>query len=256
MNNAISLALLTTLLVSGNTFATDPTPDGKWRGNGGAAASLSSGNTRSDSINRTAEAASETVQDKLSVKAQILREHAEVNGIKSRTANQWKLGTRYDYNVSTSTFGFGGLDFSSDELQSLTLRNVVTAGLGSHLIKTADNQLDVFGGLSYRTDRYSGVGITIDNVLETKFNTGEAMIGEESTYKLTDNTTFKQRLSINQNLGSAGYRAAFDASLLVAINSTMSLTVSIQDRFDSISETPVQKNDFTLFTGINVKFGG
>ncbi|MDX8386527.1 MAG: DUF481 domain-containing protein [Gallionella sp.] len=256
MNNAISILLLTTLIVSGNTFAADAATDGKWRGNGGAAASLSSGNTRSDSVNLTAKAASETTQDKLSVKAQILREHAEVNGVKSRAANQWQLGTRYDYNVSTSTFGFGGLDFSSDELQSLTLRNVISAGLGRHLIKTSDNQLDVFGGISYRTDRYSGLGVTIDNKLETKFSTAEAMLGEESTHKLTENTTFKQRLSINQNLGSTGYRAAFDASLLVAIDSTMSLTVSVQDRFNSIAETPVQKNDFTLFTGINVKFGG
>jgi putative salt-induced outer membrane protein YdiY len=63
--------------------------------------------------------------------------------------------------------------------------------------------------------------------------------------KLTENTTLKQRLIVNRNLGSEGYRAAFDASLLVAINTTISLTVSVQDRFNSIAETPVQKNDFT-----------
>jgi len=256
MNNATSLILITTLIASGNAIAADAVPNGKWAGSGGAAAKLSSGNTRSDSIKLTADAASETAQDKLSIFGQILREHSEnAARVKSTTADQWQLGTRYDYNISTSTFGFGGLEFSSDKLQSLTMRNVVSAGLGKHLIKTSDNQLDVFGGISYRADRYSDLGIIIDNKMETKFSTAEAMLGEESNHKLTENTTFKQRLSINQNIGSTGYRAIFDASLLVAINSTMSLTVSVQDRFNSVAENTVQKNDFTLFTGINVKFG-
>jgi putative salt-induced outer membrane protein len=255
MNNATSLLLLTTLASSGNTFSADAAPDGRWRGNGGAAASLSSGNTRSDNMNLTVDTASETTHDKLSLTGQILREHTEVNGVKSRATNQWRLGTRYDYNLSAATFEFGGLDLSSDELQSLTMRHVISAGLGIHLTKTPDSQLDVFGGISHRADRYSNIGVTIANKLETKFSTAEAMFGEESLHKLTENTTLKQRLSVNRNLGSEGYRAAFDASLLVAINTTISLTVSVQDRFNSIAETPVQKNDFTLFTGVNVKFG-
>ena len=255
MKKTISLSLMAMMGCS-IAFSAVAAPDGKWTGNGGAAAKLSSGNTRSDSIKLTADAARETAQDKLSVFGQILREHSENAGVKSTTADQWQLGTRYDYNISTSTFGFGGLDFSSDKLKSLTMRNVVSAGLGSHLVKTADNQFDVFGGINYRADRYSGLGVTIDNKLETEFSTAEAMIGEESNHKLSESTTFKQKLSINQNLGSKGYRAIFDASLLVAMNSTMSLTVSVQDRFDSIAEAPVQKNDFTLFTGVNVKFGG
>ncbi len=257
MKISASTLLLATLAISCNVFAADSTPDGKWRGSGGAAASTSSGNTRSDSVNLTADAANETIQDKLSLYSQLQRSHSESAGVKSTTANQWKMGTRYDYNISEMTFGFGGLDLSSDELQSLTMRSAVSAGLGHRLIKTSEDQLDVFGGISYRADRYSGVGVMIDNQLETKFNTAELLLGEESNHKLTDNTTFKQKLSVNTNLGSSkGYRATFDAALLVSINKTMSLTVSMLDRFNSASEAPVQKNDFTLFTGVNVKFGG
>lgn len=252
-----STLLLATLAISCNVLAADAKPDGKWRGSGGAAASISSGNTRSDTVNFTADGAKETTQDKLSLYSQMLRSHSESAGVKSTTANQWKLGTRYDYNISAMTFGFGGLDFSSDELQSLTMRSVVSTGLGHHLVKTSEDMFDVFGGISYRADRYISPGVMIDKQLKTRFNTAELLLGEESNHKLTENTTFKQRLAINPNLGSSkGYRATFDAALLVAINKTMSLTVSVQDRYNSVAVAPVQKNDFTLFTGVNVKFSG
>ncbi len=257
MKISTSLLLLTTMAACGSAMAADTKADGLWRGSAGAAFTNSSGNTKSSSLNLTTDAARKTADDKLSLYAQALGSRSESNGVTNTTANQWLAGTRYDRNITTETFGFGGLDFSHDQIKNLSLRSVVSAGLGYHVINTDDNQWDVFGGVAYRVDKYSGLGVSINNVMETEFDATELLLGEESTHKLTESTSFKQKLVVSPNMSSSkGVRATFDAGLLVALNKTMSLSVSLQNRYDSLSQAPVKKNDLLFFTGINVKFGG
>lgn len=241
-------------------WAEEPKLDGEWRGNGSAALSYSSGNTRSSSLAFAADAASQTTYDKLSLYAQALGSRAEStsNGITSTntTANQWRAGTRYDRNITDVSFGFGGLDLSHDQIKLLSLRSVVSGGLGYHAIKTAEMQWDIFGGLSYRIDQYSNPGVTIDNQLKTRFNATALLLGEESTHKLSESTSFKQRLTVSPSVSSPkGNLATFDASLMVAMSKTLSLKVSVQDTYNSQSQAPVKKNDLLFLTGINVKFG-
>lgn len=260
MKISTSILLFAVAANSAIAVADEPKKDGLWRGSGGAALSLSSGNTNSESLNLTADAARMTADDKLALYAKVLASRAEStsNGVTSRntTANQWLAGTRYDHTISGEIFGFGGLDLSHDQIKTLSLRSVISAGLGYHLIKTADNQWDVLGGLAYRADQYSDPGILIDNQLKTSHNSSELLLGEESSHKLTESTSFKQKLTVSPSLGSQGTRATFDAGLSVALNQTMSLSVTLQDRFDSTAQAPVKKNDILFFTGINVKFGG
>lgn len=256
MKICASLLLLASIGMWGSAQAKDAKPDGKWRGSGGAALSISSGNTRSSSINLTADAARVTSNDKLTLDSQILGSRSESNGITSTSANQWAVSARYDYNISSLVFGFGGLNLNHDQIKLLALRSVVSGGLGYHLIKTDDHQFDIFGGASYKSDQYSGSGIIINNQLRTSLNTAELLFGEESTHKLSDIINFKQRLVINSSLNNTGNRATFNTSLLVALNKTLSLSVTLQDRYDGFVSAPLKKNDLLFFTGINVKFGG
>lgn len=251
------LLLLAAMGSTGRVMAADLIADGKWRGNGGAALSISSGNTQSQSLNLTVNAARLTTDDKFSAYGQILSSKSDSNGVTTTTANQWLAGTRYDHNIAGEVFGFGGLDLNHDQLKSLALRSVVSAGLGYHVIRTQENQWDVFGGLAYRDDQYNDPGVLINNELKTKLGTTELLFGEESSHKLTESTSFKQKLVITPDLSSNnGIRATFDAGLLVALNKTMSLSMTLQDRYDSLAQDPVKNNDLLFFTGINVKFGG
>lgn len=260
MNISTSLLLLAVMAICENAFADEAILDGKWRGSGGAALSISSGNTNSKSLNLTADAARMTSDDKLSLYVQILASRSEstANGVTSTstTANQWMAGTRFDHTVSGEIFGFGGLEFSRDQIKALALRSVASGGLGYHLIKTDQNQWDIIGGLAYRADQYSPPGLLINNEMKNSLSTTELLLGEESSHSLSESTSFKQKLVVNPNLSRNGNRAAFDASLLVALNKTMSLSMTLQDRFDSRAQPPVKNNDMLFFTGINVKFGG
>jgi putative salt-induced outer membrane protein YdiY len=253
----VSLLILVVTTNIDIAIADEIKTDGLWRGNAGAALSISSGNSKSESLNLTADAVRATVDDKLSLYAQILGSRAESNGVTSTSANQWMAGGRYDRNITGELFGFGGLDFSHDQIKLLSLRSVVSGGLGYHLIKTSGNQWDLFGGLAYRTDKYSEPGILVNNELKTSLNATELLLGEESSHKLTESTSIRQKLVIAPSLSSnKGTRATFDAGLLVALNKTISLSVKLQELYDSNAQAPVKKNDILFFTGINVKFGG
>jgi len=256
MNVYTLLLLLAAMEICGNALAEDAKKDGKWRGNGGAAVSISSGNSRSSSINLTADAARMTSNDKLTLYGQILNSSAESNGVTTTTANLWIAGTRYDHNITEYTFGFGGLDFNHDQLKQLSLRSVVLGGLGYHLIKTNENTFDILGGVSYRADQYSGSGILVDNQMVTSQNAVELVLGEESTHKFSETVNFKQSLMIYPNMSSSGNRATFNTGLFVSLNKTLSLSVTLQDRYDSLAPAPIKTNDIIFFTGINVKFGG
>jgi putative salt-induced outer membrane protein len=133
---------------------------------------------------------------------------------------------------------------------------MVSSGLGYHMIKTPDSQWNLLGGMSYRSDKYSGPGVLINNQTRVGFDTAELLLSEDSANKLSGSANFNQRLSIRPNIsGESGFLVTFDSTLMVMINKTLSLRVSFQDNFNSLSQAPIQKNDTLFFTGINVKFG-
>ncbi len=243
-----------------SAWADDVKPDGKWRGNGGAALSEATGNTQSSSLTITADTTRRTAEDKLSLSAQYVgsRARSTYNGVTSTstTANQGFARSQYDHNITETKFGFGGLVFSRDQIQLLSLRSMISGGFGYHMIKTPDSQWNLLGGISYRSDKYSDPGVLINNQIRSGFDTTELLFSEDSTNKLSDSANFNQRLSIRPNIsGESGFLVTFDSTLMVMINKTLSLRVSFQDNFNSMSQAPILKNDTLFFTGINVKFG-
>jgi putative salt-induced outer membrane protein YdiY len=250
------LFLLTVASIPLLTHAENVKTDGKWRGNAGAALSMSSGNTRSDSLNVTADSLRATADDKLSLTAEMLFSRAEANGVTSTSANQWRARGRYESNISTTMYGFGGLDFSHDQIRLLVLRSEVSAGVGYHLVATEADQSNIFAGANYRSDQYSGSGITVNGSLRTSINATEFLIGEESTHALSEATSLKQRLTVNANQSSdAGNRIALEIKLATALNGKLSLTVTLQDRYDTQAQAPIKRNDVVLFTGLSARFG-
>ncbi len=253
----VNLMVVSAAIYSTAAMANEPPTDGLWRANGGLAVTLSAGNTRSQNMSLTADATRRTSEDKWSLNAQALGTRAESNGMTSTSANQWSASARYDHNISKNMFAYTGLEFGRDVIKLLRLSKVASLGLGYHLVNTNDTQWDMFGGASYRSEEYIDPGVMIGNQLHTGLSSPEAMVGEESTNTLTQSTTFKQRFTASHGLNKdGGYRATLDTSLSVAINHTLSLKVSLQDRYDSLAEAPIKANDLLFFTGVNVKFGG
>ena len=250
------------MLVSHAAIALDSKPDGEWRGLGSLSYTNTSGNNRTSALNLTFDAARQTAQDKITFYAQALQSSSttdDANGqsVTTKTSDLWRVGSRYDYNISTSIFAFGGLDLERDPIKSLDQRTAVNAGLGYHWIKSDATTLDVFGGFNQRHDKYKAPGVEIENMLRESYTSTEVLLGEEFSQKINDSVSLKQRYVAYPNLKTSGkFRSVLDIGLSVAINKAMSLTVGFQHRYDSLAAEPLKKGDTLFMTGISVSLGG
>ncbi len=233
---------------------------GRWAGDFNAGLSLSAGNTDGHSLNFNLDSTYTRPEDKLSLFAHYLerRTRSETNGMITTgiTDLQWRLGSRYDRNLGETEFGFVGMEFSHDRVLDLNLRSVLSTGLGWHLVKARDDLWDVYAGLSWREDYYAGDGVEVDGAVRQRYSTGEMLFGEESTHELARGTRFKQKFVLYPGLlVGKGTRALLDAGLQVDLNKTLSLSVKLQGRYDSLAPAPAEKYDLYFITGLSVKFG-
>lgn len=68
------------------------------------------------------------------------------------------------------------------------------------MIKTADSQWNLLGGMSYRPDKYSVPGVLINNQTRAGFDTAELLPSDDSTNKLSGSANFIQWLSIRPDI--------------------------------------------------------
>lgn len=224
--------------------------DGQMRYALGLGFARASGNTSTTNLSLAGDAVRATEQDKTSLYG--TAQYATSNG--NTTAEQFRLGGRYDYNINTTWFGFGGLDLERNKLANLKLRGLLSAGVGMHVLKTPTTTFDVFGGLGYTSDKYINP-MFIDGATRSSYGYSSLLLGEESTHKLTETTSFKQRLTVVPNLKNSGeFRANFDSGLAVAISKTLNLNVGFTLQHNSEPGIGRKKTDTLLTTGVSVKF--
>jgi putative salt-induced outer membrane protein YdiY len=226
---------------------TEAKPDGAWRGSLGVFVSSASGNNESVSAGLSAEAVRQRDYDKLVGSVQSLYGRRETDGVSELTASRFRARTRYDRDISDRLYGFVGDDLEKNKLNDLKWRHSPSVGAGLHLRKTETFTFDVFAGYSYnREELYSG----------TKRSFDEALLGEETTHKLSETISFQQRLSYYYNLSdSSEYRVVFDAGLLASVVDQWKLTVNLSARYQSNPPLGVQKSDTLLFTGLQYGWG-
>ncbi|MBK1616022.1 hypothetical protein CKO44_21445 [Rubrivivax gelatinosus] len=232
-----------------------PVADGLWRGSGGAAATLTSGNTDGVAASLSLDAVRATRRDRITLGGSLNYGRSEVDGERETTADRWNASARYDYNLTPRTFVYGRASVESDRVVELDRRDTVDAGLGWKLIDLRDTSLSVFTGLGRSIDRYDREQ-RIDGRDDSRFARTTLTLAEESLHRLTPTVELRQRLDIAPTIsGDRTTILRFSSSLAVALNSTLSLTVTLADQYNSEPPAGVRRNDLTLFTGINVKFG-
>lgn len=240
--------------LSGSALA-QAKPDGQWRGNGGAALSMTSGNTETSSLLLNADAQRATAEDKVTLGAAINHAKSKNQGVQQTTADKWAAFGQYDRNLSPELFAFGKLGLEGDRLVKLSLRTTLAGGLGYKVINTETTTFDLLGGAGYSADKYS-LAQTIGGKTDTRFSRASVYLAEVSTHKLSSTVAFKQRLDLYPGLsGDKALLAKFDAGLAVAMSGTLNLTVGVTATHNSKPPSGTKSNDFGLFTGVNVKFG-
>jgi putative salt-induced outer membrane protein len=230
--------------------------DGQWRGLAGASFSATSGNSTTNNILLNIDMARKTEIDKISAGAMVNYGTGTVDGVKKTITHKWGLNGQYDYNLTPELYVFGKLGLEADRIINLSLRRTLGTGLGYKVINDANNTLDVFAGLANTHSRYNTRQV-IDGVSGTSFSTNSALLGEESTHKLSETLFFKQRLELYPRIsGDGGSLAKASANLGVSLSSAVSLNVGLTNNYNSAPAAGLKKNDLSLFTGVSVKLGG
>jgi putative salt-induced outer membrane protein len=233
-----------------------PPKDGLWRGIAGAALSATSGNTKTSSVLINADAVRASEQDKFALGATV--NHArgtDEAGERTTTADKASAFGQYDRDFAPRWFGFGRLAYDRDALIDLSSRYAATLGVGHRLVDTEANTFTLLGGVGYQVERYSTLQ-TIAGETDSRFGRPTAFLAEESAHKLTQTTSLKQRLEAAPALdGSGSVLWKFNANLDVAINKALSLTVGVIDTYNTEPPEGTSKNDVSVFTGINYRFG-
>ncbi|MCY7315144.1 MAG: DUF481 domain-containing protein [Rubrivivax sp.] len=249
-------ALMGLLVLSAGAWAQIVTPpDGQWRGTGGAALSATSGNTDTAVLGLQADLARATPDNRLALLTSANYGRNRAQGVRNTTASKWALAGQYDHNQLPPLYAFTRLGFEGDEVIALALRSTVAAGVGYKVLQGQPTTLNLFVGGAYSSDRYRREQ-TVDGVAGRRFSRVSFYLGQESVHTLTANTIFKQRLELYPGWsGDRAVLARFNAALLVAMTSSLSVSLSFVNSYNSNPPAGNRRNDAALLVGINAQFG-
>lgn len=216
-------------------------PDGLWHGGVSIGGAVASGNTDSKTLAANADAARATAQDKITLYG--VANYGRSAGV--TTANLLRLGGRYDWNLSDKLFAFGGAETETNKAGGVKSRYALNGGIGYKLVRTPVTSWDVFAGVGYSDTSFTD---------GSSRNGAELLLGEESSHKLSDTTTVKQRLVVYPGSSDVGTRATFDAGLATAISGGWTLNTGLAYRYASKVAAGMKKSDTLLTFGFGYKF--
>jgi len=218
-----------------------------WAGTADVGFSLAQGNAETGSFNVSLNAARATTRDKIRVYYTQLFARNSTTGTAVTTANAKRGGAQYDINLNARAFVFGAGGLEVDEFQKLDLRLILGGGFGWHVLKTERTVFDFLGGGGMNREYFStGLDRT----------SGEIMLGQELTHKMSARASLRERLAFLPNMSETGeFRLNFDASAVVALGSRLSWQITFSDRYLSNPVGGAKSNDVLLTTGLRVGFG-
>jgi putative salt-induced outer membrane protein len=230
--------------------------DGAWRGAVGAAVSIATGNTSSETALLNASAVRATPEDRISLSGSLTYGRGrDADGVRSTTANKWVSIGEYDWNLSPVWFsslrGIG----EANQVVGLDLRALVAPSIGYKVFDGADSALSVYGGLAYTTERYDEIKI-IGRRAGTRFDRFSLYLSEESRHRFGDTVTLSQRFEVYPGFtGDKALLMRFNANLGLAVTRSLQLNVGLIHSFNNRPAEGLRKADTSLFTGVNLRFG-
>ncbi|MDX2034641.1 MAG: DUF481 domain-containing protein [Blastocatellia bacterium] len=217
-----------------------------WNGGLDFGYSLTTGNTRTNNLALGSNLNRVTRRDKTSLYAAYINAKNKTKGVTETTANAIRGGGRYEIGISNRMTAFGFADFEYNQIQLLDLRSVLGGGLGYYAVRNERTQLQVFGGASWNRENFA-TGLNR--------NSGEVLLGEDLTVKLSDRVLFRERLQFFPNMTDRGeYRVTFDSSLSTKLTSWLSWNVTASNRYITNPVPGAKNNDLLLTTGVGVAF--
>ncbi len=255
-----------------------------WAGGANLGFALTAGNSETKNLNIGLNATRTGFHDKLTLyENSIYASASKVNlqpGASVTTANSNGGGLRYDRDITPRVFGFGSGDFFANSLQNLDLRYILGGGIGFHAIKKPNTTLDLLAGINYTHESFSDLMETEPNplpppatitVLYNHSDSSAALtVGDSFSHKLGKNSVFTQSFLLYPSFSQTNIafpdatadnvrivRGAVNFGLVTKIHKWLGWQITFADVFDNhplASNPPIERNDITLATGLNLSF--
>jgi putative salt-induced outer membrane protein len=245
--SALTVTLLGALLCATNAFADT---DSRWHGGVAVGGTLAQGNADTQTFSVLADAVQATEMGKTSLNSVVNYGSTQRNNVSTRTAQLFKFGARYDYDVTKEIFSFAGGNVETNKVQNVTSRYTSNLGLGYKAIRTPQDSLDLFAGLGYSSVKFEKVTPPASRTIAG----GELFIAEESTHKLSPTATLKQRWAAYPGQAELGLRSTFDSSLSTAVAGNWTLNVGLSLSYSSKPSLGFKKKNSLLTFGFGTKF--
>ena len=126
---------------------------------------MTRGNAKTSTFTAGIRAEKSSEKDKWTTYLNTLWNRNRVVNTDVTTSNAVWGGVRYDRNITSKLFAFGSYDFERDIPPLLRFRSVVGGGLGYHLIKNDQTELDVFGDAAWNKSWYIGTTTSSAEIL-------------------------------------------------------------------------------------------
>ncbi|MDO9093567.1 MAG: DUF481 domain-containing protein [Rubrivivax sp.] len=220
-------------------------PDGRWHGDIAIGGSSASGNTSATALNLRVETSKATDADKISLYALANYGTSESQGVRTRSADLARVAGRYDRNLDTRFFAFGGGEAETNRPGGVRSRLNANVGAGWRLLRSAAHNGNVFTGVGH-----SGTHFTDGS----RRSGTEWLLGEETSHQLGESSTFKQRLVLYPGAREIGNRATFESGLATAIVGGWTFNAGLVLRYTSKVAPGLKKGERLLTFGFGYKY--
>ncbi|MBI5017127.1 MAG: DUF481 domain-containing protein [Deltaproteobacteria bacterium] len=183
-------------------------PKSPWKAQAAASYARTSGNTSTQTVAATAEAAYEPNPNRYYGKAGWM--YGKNEGLTN--TNKYYLDGRYERTITDRLFGFVNANFQKDKFSGYDYQWYVGPGLGYEFIKTDNHHLKGLAGVLYSYDKFP-LGDSKDH---DSYAAGLA--SAEYEWKITDTIKFKE---------AADYRVSLKDTNVYFINSNTTLEVKL-----------------------------
>jgi hypothetical protein len=219
-----------------------------WTGAANVSLALARGNSNTTTFGAGLTAARPTLTDKTSLYANTLYSK-NGNATPSTSANATGGGIRYDHNLNPNVFAFGTGDFYANALQDLDLRAILGGGIGWHASKTAQQTLDVLGGIVWTHESYSATAAQASTT-----NSFPALdLGEMYSRKIGAGSLFTEEAYVYPDLSSLSkYQFTLNTGFSTKLRKGLSWVTNLSDNYTSFPPAGAKANDVVLTTGLGI----
>ena len=237
---SILLACLGTVLFLASSAHAAEKTDKKtspWSGSAELGASITTGNSRTSSINGKLKLKYKSGPWSHHLKLSTLQASEDGNSTANRTIGE--LSTHYDF--SPRNYAFDTLRASHDAFSGYSYQATVAAGLGHKLWVSDRGELSVEAGPGYRRSKLKD-GPAENNLI--------GLAKGNFTYKISDTAKFEQSLMVLG--GSANTELESESGLSVNLTKTMALKVAYTVQHNT--DVAVGKKKTDTFTSVNLVY--